>query len=90
MIKYLLLPLIIAFSSCGNGTLSESRTTKVTLDSGLECIYYRAGYKAAMSCNWEKYNKAVGACLARRNTPAYDKNGNELIFPPIEGECDNI
>jgi hypothetical protein len=88
--KYLLmLVTALTLSSCGD-TLSEYDITKVTLDSGLECIQYRSGHRAGISCNWEKYNKAVEACLAKKNEPMYDKNGNELIFPPVKGECDNI
>jgi hypothetical protein len=53
----------------------------------LECT--RVG-PHSMTCNWAKYNAEVVACKLEKakESIVYDKEGNEIIFPPIAGECD--
>lgn len=92
--------IIFAGSSCSKNNSEITSPSKinnqhmqyVTLDSGLECVKHKAGYHGGMSCNWEKYNRAVDACLESNSKQStfYDKDGNEVIFPPVKGVCDRI
>lgn len=93
--KRILITTVLLLAACGKSTQYTKESgidseqdvyTYIVKGIPLECI--RQGtYR--FSCNWTKYERIIEACKARRldERTVYDKDGMEIIFPLIEGEC---
>lgn len=96
MNKLLIAVLIFGMTGCTDARVIKEQGAKgdVTLYTyfvkgiPLKCIHVRAD-TSALSCNWNKYNDTIAACKERRldERTVFDKNGKEIVFPPVEGEC---
>jgi hypothetical protein len=85
--------ILLALSSCGptpSEELAQQNIHPITLESGLVCVRLSNHYQAGLSCNWEKYNAAVAACLTEKSKVYYDDEGIPVVFPNVEGYCDKV
>jgi hypothetical protein len=97
IIRLLVLGFAISLSACDAS--QEARYKSAVIEASgyevlikyksrvLECVKTNA---QALTCNWAKYNAEVTACKLEKakQSVVYDKEGNEIVFPPIQGECD--